>query len=358
MKTSLRALLTISLALVVLLGLSGCGNSGSSTWSANSFAYIQYENSGDASTSHTHANLHKSHKSSQTVSVHKAGKRSAKANIDLETGSADIYVYNTSTSTNTELASGYNLYSAQLSQDGTKLLAGGWDSNGYAQIYIADAKFDTVTQLTTDENDHWDPTLSADGSTVAYDVEGALYTISSSGGTPTAYTGAISALWAWAPAFTPDGKSLVFCGEYYNETAGYYADLIFSVNLSTAALTQLSANNTTSGSVYTYDGFPVVSTDGKTVAFSREVYNESKGTETENIATIKISGETTANPATVLTTDGEAWQPQYLGSKILYLDWSDSTTDNAYNIYEMNADGSSVTRLTNTTLNDVFDGDD
>jgi Tol biopolymer transport system component len=123
-------------------------------------------------------------------------------------------------------------------------------------------------------------------------------------------------------------------------------DLIYSVNLSTGATQQLSMGTD-------FDAYPTVSADGTHVAFQR--YQETNDIWGSNVAVVGITGESTSNPATIVTTDNMSWQPVYLGSKILYA--SDKVNDPgtyADNIYLMNGDGSGVTRITNTTLETCF----
>jgi Tol biopolymer transport system component len=268
------------------------------------------------------------------------------SSIDIASGSVDLYLYDTTSGTNTKLnPESADLVTAQLSYDGTKLLFSGYDSAGYVQIYIADAKFQTLVQLTTAEVDHYDVLLSKDGSTVAYDSDsGSIYTmpatLTPTGAVPTPTLIDTSAInYAWGPAFTPDGTKVVFSGR-----ASGINQAVFIIGVDGSGLKALSLPATTY-----YDEFPTVSNDGTMVAFERE---SGSGV---NIASMSISGETSTGSATILTTDNYSWQPLYLGSKILYMSKKDniSGTD-ADNIYIMNADGSSVTRLTNTTLEDGF----
>lgn len=336
----MRSLFVAGSALLITLGLSSCGSSNSVPWviPSTTFAYLQDTSSGTpevAKIRHQTALAHS--RASLKTHAHIAGKRAATApSVDIQTGSRDLHIYDTSNATDTKVATGYAFENVQLSNDGTKLVFTGYDSAGYIQIYLADAKFQALTQLTTDETEHNNATISADGTKIAYDNDdGVLYTIPVTGGTPTAIS--TPNVYAIYPAFTPDGSKLVFTGSPDDGNA-----TIYIVGINSTGLANLSTG-------IEWDGFPTVSPDGTKIVFERDT--ETNGSYYANIAVIGIGGETTANPATILTTNNQSWQPMSLGTKILYLSWYNNPNDN---IYEMNADGSNVTRLTNTPMETCF----
>ena len=198
----------------------------------------------------------------------------------------------------------------QLSADGTKLVFTADDgaTPSAIQVYVADSKLQTITQLTSDASTHVDASISADGTNVVYynGDNGKIYTIPATGGTATAVlTPSLND--AWGPVFTPDGKKIIFTG--YN-TSG--TDLIYSMNLDGTGLTQLSK-----GTIW--DVLPSVSADGTKITFVRE------GTNGEDIAVMGIAGETTAAPATILTTTGNNENPIFVGNKIAFI--SDSSEE-------------------------------
>jgi Tol biopolymer transport system component len=243
----------------------------------------------------------------------------------------------TSAGTNTKLnPQSAAFYNVQLSYDGTKLLFVAEDSAGYAQIYLADAKFLTLTQLTTGTADHLNASLSKDGTMIAYDPNGdyGVATIPATGGEPTILS--LPTLSdAYGPVFTPDGKMILITGWSGD------ASFVYGLNLDGTGLTQL-----TKGAYW--DGTPSVSPDGTRIVFERD------GEETDDIAVVGIGGESTANPVTMLTSNGKSWQPQYLGDKILFMSWKDDPSKYLDKIYEMNGDGSNVLQLTNSTMEDCF----
>jgi Tol biopolymer transport system component len=342
MKIPFRSLLVVSMSLLVLLGLSGCGNSNRGT--TTSFAYLQEEAGG---TPGLQANSLLSHPFSKAVRTHKAGKRADTASaVDIQTGYVDLYLFDTLTNRNTKLVTGYAFTSVQLSSDGTELLVGAEDSNGNIQIYLADSKFETISQLTTDASDHLTPSLSPDGTLVAYSNGNYLYTLpiqnGAAAGTATQVT-ATTAFLGIYPVISSDDKTIMFTG--VTNDSGIF---IYSVNLDTQALTQLSTGG--------YDLFPAISPDGKKVAFTRipgAIDADASATDSANIVTIDIAGETTADPARTLTSSNASTEPQYVGFKIVYL--SENNTDDYLNIWDMNPDGSFPMRLTNESEPEFFD---
>jgi Tol biopolymer transport system component len=285
--------------------------------------------------------------------------------VDLGSGAVDLYVMDASTGISTKVnPQSAEFGSVQLSADGSKLLFTAQDSEACTEIYMADAKFQTLTQLTqyfvgSPCFDHSEAALSSDGTMIAFAYAGpnaSVSTIPAVGGTitPILYPGVPGSVVDVAidPVFTPDGKNIVFRGYPLGSGVSY----IYIVNLDGTGLTQLSIGSGNGGSYI----FPAVSPDGTQVAFTR--YTLTSTSFSENIAVIGIGGESAANPAKMLTTDGESWQPMWLGGEILFRSWKDNLAtcvDGVYqchdNIYEMNADGSNVVRLTNTTLETAFD---
>ena len=174
-------------------------------------------------------------------------------------------------------------------------------------------------------------------------------------------------MYAYSPVFTLDGLNLVFEG--YNNTV----DAIFEVNIAKAiatpgtGITQLSLP-VTNETIETYDYLPSVSPDGTQVSFSRDTYTIATDIDTYDIyvlpiaTSIPISGTGLTNLATSNTaTVGTSYGPMYLdnsGKTIVYLSNGVLTSDGAYNIFEMNPDGSTTglakTQLTSSILGEFF----
>lgn len=288
------------------------------------------------------------------------GPRIPNLSVDIASGAVDLYVMDTSTGISTQInPQSAAFQNVQLSADGSKLLFTAVNSEGCTEIYTADRKFQTLTQITQYSvgspcNDHREAALSTDGTEITFAYAGpnaSISTIPAVGGMITQIPGVPGNVLGAVldPVFTPDGKSVVFRGY----PIGSIASRIYIVNVDGTGLAQLS-----SGSDGGSDSYPAVSPDGTMVAFTR---GAPPTFDSENIAIIGIGGESAANPAKMLTADGESWQPMWLGDKILFLSWKDNLAtcvgvDECHdNIYEMNADGSNVVRLTNTTLETAFD---
>jgi Tol biopolymer transport system component len=82
------------------------------------------------------------------------------------------------------------------------------------EIFTMPSTGRTPTQLTsnaTDVNDEAIPSFSPDGKTIAYTGNGSVYTIPSTGGTPTQLTHD-NACWRGLPVFSPDGNRIAYIG--------------------------------------------------------------------------------------------------------------------------------------------------
>jgi hypothetical protein len=371
LKKTLQSTLTIAFTLLIAAGLSNCGSSSAGTTTATGstrFAYLQV-NGTTQTLDLAHAQAHAlmtpvQLRAARHSQVHKAGANTADSNLNIESGSFDVYVADSANTSAAPVKLNTNygslaMENVQLSASGTKLVFTAADLQGVVQVWVADEKMATLTQLTNvqsgDCTNDYDATISADGSTVAFDQYNngecgspesyTLYTIPAvpavAGvvGTPTAVaTTGIND--AWFPAFTPDGKTLVFTGC----TEGCQT---YSVGIGGGTPTQLTYG--------TEDMMPVVSPDGTTVAFTRiDGYMESGVVE---IATVSIKGESPANPAKVLTSGLYSTKlsmlPQYVGSQLLFESeaFSSPTNGNGYiAIFAINPSGSSTTVTALTPL--------
>jgi len=322
----------IASALLFSFALASCGDNGRVIQGATttSFAYLEYVPSANPGVTVAHNSAAMAH-----------GRRSAHAqrsSVSIGGGDWNLYVMDTVTGTPVKLSPAPQSFeSVLLSADGTKLVVTADDATSLnVQVYVADSKLQTITQLTSDASPHVDASISADGTKVAYDDgNGTIYTIPATGGTATAIS-TPSVEDPWGPVFTPDGKKIVFTG--WSSSAD--TSFIYSMNLDGTGLTQLSK-----GTIW--DGYPSVSADGTKITFERD----SAAGEGQDIAVMGIAGESAATPVTMLTTNGYNWNPIFAGNKIVFISWQNQETNQ---IYDMNVDGTNVVQLTNTTLNEIF----
>ena len=239
----------------------------------------------------------------------------------------------------------------QLSPDGTKVVFTAFDSAGRSQIFVAAlSDFNNPIQLTSnDTEDHFSATFSPDGNTITSSVFDSssfstISTLPAAGGTEAVLTNP-SSLAALTPVFTPDGKKIVF--GVTNIDGGLYV-----MNLDGSGLTQLTNLNSNPNEE---DYFPSVSPDGTKIAFRRGLFNAANDTWVYNIYVVGTGGESTANPATQVTTDGYSWNPMYVGDSIVFLSPKNNlTTTNTDDIYRMNPGGANVVQLTKTGFEDFL----
>jgi Tol biopolymer transport system component len=324
------------------------------TPTSSSFAYLQdHDLKVQSPVSDVAANPHSSAQRSRlrpslAARTHNPHPQLSSA-VNIATGTVDAYVIDTSTGAIAKLNSQSGQYNGiQLSPDGTKVLFTASDSAEYSQIFLADiGNFNNPTQLTSnDTEDHFVATFSPDGNTITSSVFNALAdkypwaisTLPAAGGAETVITNP-STLEALTSAFTPDGKKIIFANT--GRAAGLYI-----ANLDGSGLTPLTNLNANPDEE---DQYPSVSPDGTKVAFMRGLFNASDDSWTYNIYIVGIGGESTANPATQLTTDGHSWGSMYVGDSIVFLSPKNNLeTTNTDDIYRMNPDGSNLVQLTKT----------
>jgi len=291
--------------------------------------------------------------------AHKAGAR-ASAAVDIQTGTVDAYLAYDYAGTTTKLNSASAAYNGiQLSADGTKVVFTADDSAGYSQVFVASVNdFDNPTQLTSSETeDHYNAKLSPDGTMIISSEQyvGPWYSgvvwyylsmISTASGAETLIIPPPTIVFPASPILTPDGTKLIVSGQ---SNSGEFA--IYSVNVDGTGLTQLSYPNERQN-----DFAPSLSPDGSIIAFTRGTISTTDVNLGNYIYVMGIGGESSANPATQLTTDGESWQPVYLADSIVFESFRDNvTTTGNDQIYRMGTDGSNVVRLTNDSYEDGFD---
>ena len=260
--------------------------------------------------------------------------------VDIDGGTDSIVLMNNDgTGEAVAVDQGGWFYSIQIGLNG-KSVAFTADITGvdgtYQQVLVATGSGTnysnyTVTQLTSDAEDHYQAQLSPDGAKVIFvkDTSGLnqAYVISATGGTETLVP-IPDTMDVYSPTFTPDGQSIVF--------EDCVPDSINIVKLDGTGMTVL---NNADGSYE--DDTPSVSPDGKLITFLQDY----------NVFVMDINGQNVKQ----LTTDGMNDDPMFVNDKIVYLSFADEDgLSNTSEIYSMNADGTNPKRLTTVTVDDRF----
>lgn len=257
---------------------------------------------------------------------------------DIDIGNDSVYLMNNDGTGQTLVSSQGGWFEAiQLSADGKSavLNADVTDTNGtYLQIFLAKASGNTytLTQLTSDAENHFQPQLSMDGTKVVFvkDIESnQAYIMNATAGATEALIPTPAGQDVYSPTFTPDGKSIVY--------EDCYIDSINIVNLDGTGAAIL---HNADGSLE--DDTPAVSPDGKLVTFA--VYNSGM----EDIYVMDITGQNVKQ----LTTDGLNDDPMFVNNKIVFI--SDRDDVGTSEIYSMDANGTNVKRLTTNTTSEWF----
>lgn len=248
------------------------------------------------------------------------GNRIAFMGYDNE-GGRQVFVMNANGQNRTLLSSptraGKSLIGGLAwSPDGKTLLFRSGDEN--REIYSMDAEGRAPTRLTTSPDYDSSPSLSPDGSLVAYTKNG-LIAVMNLDGSNARMVGAVAGS---DPAWSPNGKQLVFAA--LNEKGNGRSLAV--INLDGTGLRQL-------GNPDVFDYWPSFSPDGQRITFFR--YEDGRG----QIFVVNADGSNLKN----LTPPGEyhewpSWSPD--GKQIAYLNRSDT----APGIWTMNADGSNAVR--------------
>jgi len=167
----------VLVSLVAFAALMGCGSSGSR---GRYFAYVQYE---PVTASAPGVARHQAHAGAKQHAVTAAARPSSApgkfAAITFTggtpvAGDQDIYFYDTHTNTPALVNTALYVDSIQISNDDRKFVASvltyvtGQSGTSYYQLWVGDRTLHSITQITTDLNDHFGASFSADGRMIAY----------------------------------------------------------------------------------------------------------------------------------------------------------------------------------------------
>ncbi len=255
--------------------------------------------------------------------------------VEIEPGTDSVVIMNNDGSGEvTVYDQGGWFYSVHMGYDGVHGVATAEDLNHWVQVYYADLSDKNnpvLTQLTTEQVDHYSAQLSWDNKTVAYMkyVEATDYdqtaVISSSGGTEKILSTTFD---IDCPTFAPNGKIV-----FGNDDEG----IIYIMNADGTGIAELITRGDNQ-----FDGAPSVSPDGKTVAFER-----CTGDAGCDVWKANIDG----SGATQVTNNGHSWDPMFINNKIVFAIWD----DNGYNdIYSIDPNGQNMKQLTSTAAQQEY----
>lgn len=251
----------------------------------------------------------------------------------IRTQSNDIFTMNPDGSNQTNITNTLMESEDQpaWSPDGSKIAYVKFVSGGGLDIFTMNVDGSNQTRLTTDPSDDQVPDWSPDGTKIIFTSKragaGDIYVMNSDGTNQTRLTTNAS---NFAGKFSPDGTKIVF----ESNRDGDYE--IYLMNTDGTNQIRLTDNTV-------FDGIPDFSPDGTKIAFhsGRDVGF--------NIFVMDADGGNQIN----ISNTGNDWLASWSadGTKIVFASTRDSGNGE---IYLMNADGSSQTRLTNNSTSDYF----
>ena len=264
-------------------------------------------------------------------------------------------------------------YSIFLSADGkmaTLDLYGGLDGTSQQwDIWVAPSDGSSnPTQVTNDTNNNELPQLSPDGTRVVFnsvrlDESGnsviRVVTRKIDGSNEQVPTLPPGTQWALSPTYSPDGSKIA-AGIYgFDSTNQTYFQGIWVMNATDGSNATMLTDPWPTCDCY--DWAPAYTPDGSKIVFSRNIYDTTTATFSEDIYIMNADG----TGVTQLTGNGALnFDPMVISvagtSKILFSSNQTNpadTTGDSFDLYSMNLDGTSVTPLTTNSNYDAFCGE-
>jgi TolB protein len=205
--------------------------------------------------------------------------------------------------------------------------------SGHEQLFTMAMDGSGERQITSDDADHEDPAWSPDGRKIAFvriaEGKKIVHLVNPDGSGSEPVTPASQS--AIHPSFTPDGKTILYCTDDDLRPPAKNESQIYAIDLASRRVKTLI-----SGGVNT---FPVMSPDGKRIAFRRIV-----GDMNSEVFVADADGSNARNLTNHWSFEGwPAWSPD--GRTIAY---AGNRNNSGYQVFLMNADGGNVRLVAST----------
>lgn len=256
--------------------------------------------------------------------------------VDQETGQAAIFMMDMK-GNEKQLTSGGNWGDCipSFSRDGKKIVFESYrDDPNFVQMYVMNSDGSGQKRILTDSADNYFPQLSPDGKTVAF--------FRYNSGVATGTKSALSFQQRWQNSRTHWSANKMGVRSAIRPKVISTGDGLYTVNLDGSNPKQVFAITNA------YSSSPAFTSDGKKIVFSTQQFDETNGSDFE-IGIVNLDGSGLKN----LSNNSTTWDfaPMVIGNTIYFnRENSDGYTD----IYQMNVDGSGQKNLTNTPAADEF----